>query len=180
MELSPKRMEARPKRNPAKGLLRGPEWGEVPAPMSIADLPRPDPPYVRLLDMVRQKPGAWAKIAVFDEGNQRATYEAQTRLCTKINRWLADYVPLEVWEIRRRRLPDTWSTREIWIRYVGDVTAEEAQQLRELRRHPFGRKNSTPAQRRADAQARERIINLAVAKDERELAAYMRERERRR
>lgn len=144
---------------------------------------RPDSPpptskrifrYSALLHKVREYPGQWALIAVFDEGSPKHTASRINVVSGELLRYLRRDFPLEVWDVSRRTIAEHWSRREIWVCYHGEVTPEQAAEMRAARAETFKRGRINGAEKRAAQETLRRIRALAVNREIRELAAQQR------
>lgn len=164
-----------------KELPSAPTFGEVPPPSQFHPA-RKVFRYAELLHKVREHPNSWAMIAVFDEGPPSNTARRVAVVCNEVLSYLRRYFPLEVWDVSRRTIPDTWNRRELWVRYTGDLTPEQAAEARQARREMWqrGRGEGKAAARRAAKEAAARIRALAVNKEIADIAAEQRRRDRER
>jgi hypothetical protein len=69
--------------------------------------------------------GGWYLIAEYKTGGRTAQVGAAKRDADMLGRWLKRNVPLELWEIRTRYIPDTWFHRQLWVRFLGVLTPEQ-------------------------------------------------------
>lgn len=138
--------------------------------------PPPKPsPWKRHFELGRQNPGKWMMVSEVKKGGCRARLEAIQRDRNRIEGHLNRQCPLERWEIRQVTLDGTWCDRELWMRYLGELTPEEDARDRAQRRAKWeARTAKVIANRERKAQA---------ARDkarEEEAAAQVRIRGRRR
>lgn len=161
-----------------KEVFPRPVFGELPprGPQGVSN--RRVFRYAELLHKIREYPTIWAKIATFEDGSPAKTLMRINTVSGEINRYLTRSFPLEVWDISRRRVQETWATRELWVRYNGIVTVEQAEQLRAARREVFQKGKVNGERKRAARETAARIQALAVHKEIRELRAYQRSQQR--
>lgn len=157
-----------------KEALQTPVFGERPPPGPTLGQNGRVFRYASLLHKVREYPGQWAKIAVFEDGSPKKTATRLTGVRTQISSYLLRSFPLEVWDQSSRRDVTHWSRRELWVRYNGVITPEEAAQLREARREVFQRGQINGEKKRAARETAQRIKSLAVNQEIRELQAHQR------
>jgi hypothetical protein len=86
--------------------------------------------YRGILDEVRNHPRHWAQIGVFEKGSPPVTRKKVERARNEIYHWLAKNCPTEAWQVSMRTDTNSWSRRELWARYSGVLTQEEADILR--------------------------------------------------
>lgn len=146
-----------------KEVLRIPKFGDLPDIQlpNIRKIFR----YAGLLHKVREYPGTWACIAVFDEGSPGRTQTRMQSVSGEVNRYLRKYYPLEIWDISRRTIPDTWCRRELWVRYNGEVTPEQALEAKNARRALWEKGRINGEQKRAARETLERIRGLAANRE---------------
>ena len=147
-------------------ILNKPDFGIVPARYTGNYKEMRPFEYEEILEMVRERPGEDAKIAVFTDGGRKATLAQCHAARARVWRWLLDNRPLEDWKVMTRLTPGTWGDRELWVTYLGLMTPEEAVKMSDLRKDAFSHKlkrGLTPQENRenrfrsrqiwADAQA---------------------------
>lgn len=117
-------------------FLDAPEFGPAPEPgFTQSTRPRKPYPWEPMLATIREHPGQWALIAQYkaaDEGGRKGTQRLLNNDITTLRRFWRHRCPLEEWAIMQRTVEGTWGDRELRVMYVGDLTPEEAERLREL------------------------------------------------
>ena len=145
-----------------EGMLDRPEFG--PIPPKQPGKPFRVSPWMTVLSVVREHPNQAARIAIYEKGPPEETSKRVSAAMTQIYRYLQMHYPLEAWEISTRRVPDTWSRRDIWATYHGELTLEEAQALRRIRKSQWDKKMTTREERLRIRDAKERMIARAQVK----------------
>lgn len=79
----------------------------------------------RALDLGRQNPGQWIKVAEAKKGGCKARRAIINNDRQSINNQLNRHFPLERWTLQVVTLAGTWCDRELWIRYNTTLTPEE-------------------------------------------------------
>lgn len=142
-----------PRRKPKDHFIERPIFGVPPEQEHLLK------PVVRfefedLLDMVRERPGEWAKIAVYKGSNRKKILNEARASRARVWRFLQTQCPLEEWKVSVRPTPDTWCDRELWCKYVGTMTPEEALKVKHLRFDAFATEAHPHLDDKAKNQAR--------------------------
>lgn len=130
--------------------------------------------YATQLQKVREFPNTWALVAVFDEGSPKYTSSRVQTVSGELWRYLTRTFPLEVWEVSRRKVPDSWCRREIYVKYHGEVSPEVAAEMRAARRAIWAKGRENGAEKRAAREALIRIRALAANREIRLLSEHQR------
>lgn len=156
--------------------LQYPKFGDPP-PRS-----RPQPRavfrYAEMLHKIREYPGQWAQIAVFEQGPPSKTKSRLQSVTGEVHRYLKRSFPLEVWEISQRSIAGSWNKRELWVRYIGVITVEQAAEMSQARRDLWLKGKANGDKRRAAKETRERIKGMAVNREIAQLQAEQRRYQR--
>lgn len=156
----------------SKEQLSTPKFGEPPPP--APQVRKRVFRYSTMLEKVREYPGQWAQVAVFDEGPPSRTAARIQSVSGEFLRYLRKYFPLEVWDISHRTIADTWNKRELWVRYHGTITHEQAAELRQARRERFLQGRANAARRRMARETHARIKGMAANKEIAQIAVEQR------
>ena len=152
---------------PTARVLARPEFGTPPKN------PGPDRKryeFEASLEIVRQHPEQWAKIAVFKGGPRggRETTKAMAAT-TKRQVWyfLIRYHPLEHWNVKICRVADTWADKELWVIFHKLMTPEEALAKASERRNGTAlRFAGDGSARKANAEARQAMRAVLAANNQ--------------
>jgi hypothetical protein len=125
--------------------------------------------YANILKQVRDYPGNWACIAIFQKGSPRTTQKQVTYAIVSIKRHLTRYYPLEDWEAVRRTPTDTYSRRELWVRFNGLLSPEEMAERRAAKRAEWDEKRAKGQLTRANKLTKLMVEGL---KAEQEIRTY--------
>lgn len=136
-----------------------PTFGPVPKPIKKG-FKRQVYRYDKTFALLRDHPRQPALIAAFETGHAEVTLKAMTKEIRSIRNYLARWCPFEVWVLNTRRAPDTWSRREIWLTYHGDLPAEQMAELKRLRREKYSA--SSKGRRDRIWEATERLVKEAA------------------
>ena len=127
------------------GKLEKPEFGVLPVRASGNYVPRPFD-YEDLLDMVRERPGEDAKIAVFKQRgtdvSRKQTLRAVQSARSQVWIWLLRNKPYEAWSVGTRTTPETWGDRELWVTYLGEMDQEELDKVKEIRYKAYSKRSN--------------------------------------
>ncbi len=124
-----------------------------------------------ILNMVRERPMEWAKIAEYKGSNRKQTLNQQRAARARLWRWLLLNYPLEDWKVSTRMTPDTWGDRELWVSYRGTLTPEEALKLVQQRQEAYSNKIQRSGDLKADRQARQRMRAMLAERENRRRSA---------
>jgi hypothetical protein len=133
------------------GALDAPVFEPIPNPGAILKREWVNP-YAKLLDSVREFPGQWAKIAVF-RGVKAKTKTAVNTARSSVVHYLQTKHRLEHWEVATRNVPDTWSDKALWVRYIGPWTEAERAEFVAKNRMTMDARRELGKHRRAQRQA---------------------------
>lgn len=113
--------------------------------------------YWKILDMVKEHPGQWQKIAHFNKGGKEGVVHTCRAHLVQLRKHFIQDVGLEDWEAISAKTPDTWADREIWVIYRGMFATEE-----ERDRTMAERKSQLVNARRKGIFRREEIQNASA------------------
>ena len=160
-----------------------PRWPDEPVPTGRLDEPRfvrngfdptrvlrPRPPHTaspwaRHIELARQNPalwnpttqeydGGWMLVSEIKKGGPRARQRAIKNDKSYIMRYVERYWPLERWQTRILTVPETWCDKQLYIRFLGTWTPEEAELERKQRSEKYQRDQLKAVEnRRKRAQA---------------------------
>ncbi len=140
---------------PTGRYLARPEFGTPPPPPRRL---RKVYEFEDNLEIVRQHPGQWAKIAEFKggpKGGRATTLEMVNTAKRQVWYYLLKYHPLEDWNVKVCKVTETWADRELWVIFHRTMTPEEAMAKKNERRNGTAlRFAGDGSQRRANAEAR--------------------------
>jgi hypothetical protein len=149
-----------PEREEDDGILEHPVFGEMPK-VSPPGSPRRIFKYAQLLHVIRQHPNSPAMIAAYETGHPQETFRKARNAKIMVVNWIHKNYPTEVWYIAMRRIPDTWSRREIWAEFKGEIPLEDAMEARRIGHLAFQKNIATHQERMRLREARARLLAKA-------------------
>jgi hypothetical protein len=151
------------------------KWLETPTfkepPPRHAYVPRQNKvfPFEAILETVRKHPGIWAVIAEYKggkEGGKRTTSNMIRKDHSSVWRWLLKHRPLEHWEVRDSLVEGTYADRELYVKFNGIMTPEEALKLEHSRLEAYSSKYPRDPDRRIAKQQRSRARADLIEREE--------------
>ena len=121
--------------SPETGRLEEPEFVHGFDPGAYKWKPPPKPsPWRRHFELGRQHPGQWMMVSkIIKGGCKERTLRIQNDRQTILN-YADRNFPLERWQLRVITVQGTWCDRELYMRFLGELTPEEDAQDRAERR----------------------------------------------
>jgi hypothetical protein len=166
----------KPRKGPVPRAIMAPLPERAPSPMVWK---RREMMYAKLLKEVRAYTLQWmadnparaddppaAKVAEFYNLSQDQSRRYAAAHKARIMGHLYKVDPDGCWEVYSRRVPETFSDREIWVRFFGE-DAERAYQIRKARKDRWARNKARAATRRANLKAEASIRNIRNAETKR-------------
>ena len=158
--------------HPEGGFLDVPKYGVLPPHYPEIYIRKKEFEFEKIINMVREHPGQWAKIAEY-KGGREFTRKSCNSAYQRVANYLKREFPLEDWQGSKRVTPDTWADRELWVTFRGTMTPEEALKLKELRRQAFSVKVARSADKKKArderAAARARYNNELIQRNRRSM-----------
>lgn len=164
---------------PKTGHLETPIF-QGPPPVGRRRPPKRPTKWDKHFEIGRLHPGArdndrgWMVVSKATKGGRAATSRAvindRNAIITHLERWY----PLERWELRVVTVADTWCDRELYMRYLGELTPEQDVADRAERRAAWERKMARSREKKARAALDARLRAQAEQSANRDKAARRR------
>jgi hypothetical protein len=134
--------------------------------------PRPSP-WKRHFELGRLHPRQWMLVSEIKKGGPRARRARINSDRQSILTYADLHWPLERWQVRTVTLAGTWCDKELYMRFLGELTPEEDALDRKQRREDYEAKQAKAAEnkRRRAQEAREK-----AAREELEARTKIRQR----
>lgn len=119
--------------------------------------PRPSP-WKRHFELGRIHPGQWMLVSEIKKGGPRARQARMQSDRNSIESYVERYWPLERWQLRTVTIAGTWCDKELYMRFLGELTPEEDALDRKQRREDYQARLAKAAEnkRRRAQEARDK------------------------
>src|ERR1700678_4392149 len=108
---------------------------------------RPKYRYAEILDLVRtdtEHTGCEARIALFTERTRKQNGVMCRAHGDQMRKWLDKWFPMEIWQIHRRKVAETWGTYELVVVFLGEFADEAAMEKARAERRAFYERSFKP------------------------------------
>lgn len=148
-------------------ILGEPKFGNIP-PVGTMGSHTNISRWASPLEKVRAHPGQYALVAICEKGHPEETKHRSENIRKNIQQYVTRHYPLDLWTISTRRIVGTWSTREVWVIFHGELTVQEMQEYKASVRAQWEKGRQNGLAKLAARRASDRLIQLAKAKSQRE------------